>query len=317
MAVYYGSFFNALVFYTNVLYLYPKRQRTQRSGRYGMWITLLILSASLLEAVADYYYAGSLGAITGELSTLPPLLLVLGIAIENAFMHIIYWLFSLLYAKFKASQRSSQRRIALEQELLDTELKYLKAQINPHFLFNGINSVYHLIDERPKQAKETLLTFSELLRYQLYECNELFIPLIKELAYLTNYLALEEVRKGDDATIRWEVQNYDEKAKIAPMLLQPLIENAFKYLSHHDEPTQNCLDVALTVDQQMLSLKVENTTEVTGKAGVLMSKSKGVGLENVKRRLELIYPQQHQLLISQPPGRFQVHIMITLQHEQA
>lgn len=315
-AVYYGSLFNALVFYTNALYLYPQRQRKKHASRYGMWITLLILSASLLEAFIDYYYAGSLGAITPELSALSPLLLVVGIAIENAFMHIIYWLFSLVYCRFRVNQRNNQHRAELEQELLDTELKYLKAQINPHFLFNGINSVYHLIDDRPAQAKETLLTFSELLRYQLYECNELFIPLTKELTYLTNYLALEEVRKGDDAAVRWEVQNYEEEAKIAPMLLQPFIENAFKHLSHHDDPTQNCLDVSLTVDQQMLSLKVENTTEVTEKAGVRVAESTGVGLENVKRRLNLIYPGRHQLLISQPPGRFQVHIMITLQHEQ-
>ena len=312
----YGSVFNALVFYTNALYLYPKKVSKQLIGSYAVWVLLLILSASFLESIIDYYYAHAVGAITGELTELAAPSLIAGITVQNIPFHVIYWLLSFIYYRYREGRQTHRQSIELERELLNTELKYLKAQINPHFLFNGINSVYHLIDDRPEQAKETLLTFSELLRYQLYECNELFIPLIKELTYLTNYLALEEVRKGDDATIRWEVQNYDEEAKIAPMLLQPFIENAFKHLSHHDNPAQNCLDVSLTVDQQMLSLKVENTTEVTEKTGVRTTESKGVGLENVKRRLNLIYPGRHQLLISQPPGRFQVHIMITLQHEQ-
>ena len=308
----YGGVFNALVFYTNACYLYPRKLQKRLLGGYGFWVSLLILSTSIVEGTIDYYYAASLGLLTEEYAVLTPATF----AINNTLIHVVYWLVSFMYIKFEASEKKEAWRKTMERELLNTELKYLKAQINPHFLFNGINSVYHLIDDRPEQAKETLLTFSELLRYQLYECNELFIPLIKELTYLTNYLALEEVRKGDDATIRWEVQNYDEEAKIAPMLLQPFIENAFKHLSHHDNPAQNCLDVSLTVDQQMLSLKVENTTEVTEKTGVRTTESKGVGLENVKRRLNLIYPGRHQLLISQPPGRFQVHIMITLQHEQ-
>ena len=307
----YGGMFNALVFYANVLYLYPRKLQKRLLGGYSLWVFLLLLSTSTVEGVIDYHYAASMGLLIEEYAALTPTVFV----INNSLIHVIYWLVSFIYIKLEASEKKEVWRKTMERELLDTELKYLKAQINPHFLFNGINSVYHLIDDRPAQAKETLLTFSELLRYQLYECNELFIPLTKELTYLTNYLALEEVRKGDDATVRWEVQNYDEEAKIAPMLLQPFIENAFKHLSHHNNPAQNCLDVSLTVDQQMLSLKVENTTKVTEKSGTRVTESKGVGLENVKRRLNLIYPKRHQLLISQPPGRFQVHIMITLQHE--
>ena len=307
----YGGFFNALVFYANALYLYPKKLQKQLPVNYGLLVLVLILTVSGLEGTMDYYYAASLNLLVGQYQDIT----AAAFMINDTLTHIVYWLISFLYIKFRVTEQKEARHVVLERELLDTELKYLKAQINPHFLFNGINSVYHLIDEQPEQAKETLLTFSELLRYQLYECNEPFIPLTKELAYLTNYLALEEVRKGEDATICWKVQSNDEEdAKIAPMLLQPFIENAFKHLSHYDDPAQNRLDVALTVDQQMLSLKVDNTTETTQRAGTPPVES--IGLENVKRRLNLIYPERHQLLISESPGRFQVHIMINLRHEQ-
>ena len=186
----YGGVFNALVFYVNV-YLYSRKLQKRLLGGYGLWVFLLLLSTSTVEGIIDYYYAASLGLLVEEYAALTPATF----AINNTLIHVVYWLISFVYIRFEASERKEALRKTIEQELLNTELKYLKAQINPHFLFNGINSVYHLIDDRPEQAKETLLTFSELLRYQLYECNELFIPLTKELTYLTNYLALEEVRR--------------------------------------------------------------------------------------------------------------------------
>ena len=170
---------------------------------------------------------------------------------------------------------------------------------------------YHLIDEQPNRAKQTLLTFSNLLRYQLYECQVDRVPLDKELVHLTDYITLEETRKGEDAIIAWDVKDHDSAGQIAPMLLQPFVENAFKHLSYHENPEQNRLNLSLGIDQGVLSLSVENTVSTAKKPKPAPTEG-GFGLTNVRRRLQLIYPDRHQLFVSQPPGRFHVHLIITL-----
>ncbi len=218
---------------------------------------------------------------------------------------------SFAYVQYRQLRRFRQQQVELSQQKLTTELRYLRAQINPHVLFNGINSVYHLIDKQPDRAKQTLLTFSNLLRYQLYECQADRVPLDKELAHLTDYITLEETRKGEDAIIAWDVQDHDPAGQIALMLLQPFVENAFKHLSHHENPERNRLDLSLAIDQGVLSLNVENTVPIADKPKPATAEG-GVGLANVRRRLQLIYPDQHQLFVSQPPGKFHVHLIIAL-----
>ncbi len=307
----YGSAFNALIFYGHALWLYPKKKDNTLVGNYWIWVITGLFMFSGVEGAIDYVYSQQLGTTPQELQSLPAGAQTMVWAINNALFHLAYWMLSFVCIRLRQSRRIEQQQTALVQENLTTELRYLRAQINPHVLFNGINSVYHLIDEQPDRAKQTLLTFSNLLRYQLYECQADRVPLDKELAHLTDYISLEETRKGEDAIIVWDVQDHDPMGQIAPLLLQPFVENAFKYLSHHDNPEQNQLHLSLAIDQGVLSLKVENTV-ATPAISEPTTTGSGVGLSNVRRRLQLIYPDRHQLFVSQPPGMFHVHLIITL-----
>ena len=308
----YGSAFNALIFYGNALWLVPLKEKCAWSTTYWLIGIVLLLVLSLIEGTIDYFYTTSLGLVPeAELVRYSTLALVWIFSVSDGMIHVVYWLLSFAYVQYRQLRRFRQQQVELSQQKLTTELRYLRAQINPHVLFNGINSVYHLIDEQPDQAKQTLLTFSNLLRYQLYECQTDRVPLGKELEHLIDYITLEETRKGGDAVIAWDVQDCDPAGQIAPMLLQPFVENAFKYLSHHEDAEQNRLQLSLIVDQGVLSLNVENTVAVTPPPQPVAAGG-GVGLINVRRRLQLIYPNRHQLFISQPPGMFHVHLIITL-----
>ena len=308
----YGSAFNALIFYGNALWLVPLKEKCGWSATYWLIGIALLVVLSLAEGAIDYVYTTSLELIPeAEQARYPTLTLVWIFSVSDGMIHVVYWLLSFAYVQFRQLQQFRQQQVELSQQKLITELRYLRAQINPHVLFNGINSVYHLIDDQPDRAKQTLLTFSNLLRYQLYECQTDRVPLGKELEHLINYITLEETRKGGDAVIAWDVQDCDPAGQIAPMLLQPFVENAFKHLSHHEDAEQNRLQLSLAVDQGVLSLNVENTVAVTPPPQPVAAGG-GVGLINVRRRLQLIYPNRHQLFISQPPGIFHVHLIITL-----
>ena len=308
----YGSAFNALIFYGNALWLVPLKEKYARSTSYWPVAIALLVGLSLAEGTMDYFYTTSLGLVPeAERVRYSTLALVWIFSVSDGMIHVVYWVLSFAYVQYLQLRRFRRQQVALSQEKLTTELRYLRAQINPHVLFNGINSVYHLIDEQPDRAKQMLLTFSNLLRYQLYDCQTDYVPLDKELAHLTDYITLEETRKGEDAFIAWDVQDHDPAGQIAPLLLQPFVENAFKHLSYHENSEQNRLQISLAIDQGVLSLNIENTVSIAAQPKSMTTEG-GVGLANVRRRLQLIYPDRHQLFISQPPGRFHVHLIITL-----
>lgn len=194
-----------------------------------------------------------------------------------------------------AAQKQQQ---VLEKENLETELKFLRSQFNPHFLFNTINSIFVLIHKDQNKASTSLAKFSELLRYQLYQCNEPFIPLEQELSYLENFIELERLRQ-DFTNFELHVvvdKTTDENFQIAPFLLIPFAENAFKHVSHHQN-SKNHIDIKLKLTGKSLQYVVSNS-----RANLEMAKeneANGIGLVNVKRRLQLLYPNAHTLEIIQ------------------
>lgn len=208
----------------------------------------------------------------------------------------------------REGRRSVQRNRMLETEKLLTELQLLKAQLNPHFLFNAINSIYFLIRKDPTLAEESLAQFSEILRYQLYECNEAFIPVSKEIEYLNSYLQLAKLRKGDKVHIEVEIDPEIGDEAIAPFLLLPLVENAIKHVSHHSEQA-NLILLKLDKTTEGLRFVIENTYSETEPATKELQ-SGGIGLPNVQRRLELLYPSTHHFEIHKKGDRFRIKLLI-------
>ncbi|MFB6455529.1 sensor histidine kinase [Chitinophaga sp. Hz27] len=214
------------------------------------------------------------------------------------------------FLKLALDRMNTQRRLdAMEKANSIAELTYLKAQLNPHFLFNSLNSLYTQLDFDLPQAKGTLITIADLLRYQLYECNVNFTPLSKELMHLENYFNLQRIRT--DATTSLTTTAADsESFLIAPLLLMPFVENAFKYISDDDD-RENIIQINIHLENEKLHFYCMNTTSAVISSQYTGS-SQGIGLQNVRQRLELLYPNRHELQISENDNNFIIHLNLTL-----
>lgn len=195
----------------------------------------------------------------------------------------------------------------VEKEKLSLELNSLKTQVNPHFLFNSLNSIYSQALAKSDQTPETVLELSNLLRYMLYEVEEDKVPLAKEVEMLENYIELQKLRLEKNSTVGFAVQGSLDGVVIAPLLLFPLVENAFKH-GGKDEAEQAFIDVQLKVDAG-ISFSIRNKLGQID--DIEKGKYGGIGLENVKRRLELIYPNAHKLDIQKTETEFQVNLSLS------
>jgi two-component system, LytTR family, sensor kinase len=224
----------------------------------------------------------------------------------DSFVNILFWVVLILTASLIAEKIKSQRYIEqIEMEKAANELNFLRAQFNPHFLFNSINSIYAHIDKSNKDARNMLLVFSEMLRYQLYECNVEQIELDRELNYIRNYIALQKSRIDERICVSF-CADENGNIKVAPLLLITFIENAFKYVGFN-ECRENKIDIKLKYGDGSLVFTIFNTKDSFKNQS---EKSSGLGIANAKRRLELLYPGKHLLKIDE--GENDYSIVLTL-----
>ncbi len=211
---------------------------------------------------------------------------------------------SMLYVTQKwAEQQEQVKNSHINQ--LQTELKYLRAQINPHFLFNGLNSVYGSIDMGNSLARNMLVQFSDLLRYNLYEADVDMISIEKEIKHLRNYVALQKARSNDNMEVTLNINYADGNVKIAPLIFMAFVENAFKYVSRDDQAI-NRIIISLNQKPEHIDFVCENTYDENE------SSTGGIGLINATRRLDLLYRDRYQLVIKNEYNIYQVHLIITL-----
>lgn len=209
-------------------------------------------------------------------------------------------------AAIKIARDSFERR----QQEKEAELKLLKAQLNPHFLFNTLNNLYGLSVIKSDKLPDLMLKLSDLLRYSLYDTKELFVPLEKEIQYLENYISLERIRLEDQTNIQFNCKGKMEACSIAPMLLIVFVENAFKHLGTNKSNISKVL-VDLHVDDEKLIFKCVNSIdEVSLKEKDLEKGKSGIGLQNAKKRLGLIYPEKHQLKIEQTKENYSIELTL-------
>lgn len=207
---------------------------------------------------------------------------------------------------FKNYTLNESRLKQMETDSLKTELTYLKNQINPHFLFNSLNNIYVLNRKDTKMASESILLLSDLLRYQLYECNHETVSLNGEIEYIKNFLDLDQLRK-DNMELIFNVEGSTSGLRIAPYVFLPFIENAIKHSSSADNE-KGYLKINIKTQEQELNFSVENSKPRLP----LPTEVGGIGLVNVKRRLELVYPEQYQLSIDNAEKYYKVSLSIDL-----
>lgn len=196
-----------------------------------------------------------------------------------------------------------QHQQELKQMLLRNELDMLNAQLNPHFLFNTLNNIDALIRSNPDKASESLITLSEIMRYMLYEAKKPLVRLGDEVAHYRNILSLQAMRLKDPSKVQFRVEMEDPSVEVAPLLLLPFIENVFRHASF------DALDAVVDIHLQSSSNHlVCNCTNSIKKAA--NRSDEGIGLANLKRRLELLYPDTHKLTISNDGSRFSVQLIL-------
>ena len=290
-----------MVYFTNY-FLVPRLLYTKKYLWFGIAYLALILITSIIKMfiIAAYLnidvFSTSIGLKERFYNNVIPhfFLVTAGVAVK------------LIIDFLKLQARLSE----VAKERAESELNFLKSQINPHFLFNSLNSVYFLIDKNNSEARQALHKFSDMLRYQLYEIKGEKIPIEKELNYLRDYIDLQRLRKADNYSIEMVVDEALTGFKIEPLVLLPFVENSFKHLSHYDD-MDNRVVINISRKNDNMNFNVRNTTAVNG-----IDKSLsigGIGLANVKRRLELIYPHKHSLQLIREDGWFNVNLQLKIE----
>lgn len=289
----------AIIIYANLLLLIP---RFAQQKKWFLYVVLLLADFAFYVAAKNIHDVYLYGNIIGDHARSQ----FLSNSFYNFSIAIFYMAFSvaLQLSREWYTQRELIRKIEVEK--LNAELDYLKAQINPHFLFNSINTIYFQIDKHNITARETLSSFSEMLRYQLYECNGKEIPVENEIRYLKSYIDLQRHRKDENYEIKFSCSGIDGFS-IAPLLLIPFVENAFKHVSHKSSGNEIKIELARSGD--LFRVEIENTKDLQHRFN---NEGQGIGLKNAKRRLDLLYKDRHSLSVKDTGDRFKVRLDLTL-----
>lgn len=202
--------------------------------------------------------------------------------------------------------QATNRLRKVENDQLQAELGQLKAQIQPHFLFNTLNSIYALAIRNDERTADTIVQLSEFLRYIIGDANREQVPLATELNYINNYIGLQKARLRDALRIDYQLNGHANGLQIAPLILFSFIENAFKYGVNPEEDSP--IDIYLTIKENRLDLFVSNNKVQVSQ----LEASTGIGLANTRERLRLIYPGAHELTIDDTGGQFRVTLILTL-----
>lgn len=229
----------------------------------------------------------------------PGHLSVMAIA-QNLFIFLSVFFFSLML-------RISNRWRKTEEEKLHAELSYLKLQMNPHFLFNTLNNIYSLALEKSDKTAAAVVKLSGMMRYVISETEHDFVPLGKEIGYIRSYIELQQIRYGDSIRLSVDISGDTAGKKIAPLLLIPFIENAFKYGVNAEE--DSVIDVQIAVENDELHLLVVNNKVYTEYSGEMKT---GLGIGNTRSRLQLLYPSKHILVMNDNDKQFSVSLKLLL-----
>lgn len=208
---------------------------------------------------------------------------------------------------FKKWYLDQQKNKQLAEEKIAAELNFLKAQVHPHFLFNTLNNLYALTLIKSEKTPDVVLKLADLLDYMIYKSNDAFVPLAKELEILDGYIELEKMRYNERLDIKYEVKGDATMHEVAPLILLPFVENCFKHGASKDRAKPK-IYIDIEINSDFLRLKAVNSVPAERKD--FHSEKEGIGLKNVQRRLELIYPGQHELKIQPGDNLFSVECNI-------
>lgn len=203
-----------------------------------------------------------------------------------------------------SAKQAEQMKMLKEQQLI-SELTYLKAQLQPHFFFNTLNNIYSLALIQSAATAPLVAKLAEMMRYILYKADEKLVPLRDEIAFIQNYVEVERIRYRSAIKINFETQGIDEESKISPLLLLPFVENSFKH-GIQEEEKDGFVTIIICKTQNELTLEVKNSIAKNEES------VGGIGLSNVRKRLEILYPEKHELTIENNGKIYQVSLTLEM-----
>lgn len=291
--------------YTVIYFLFPKYLYRGYILKFIFYFFLLLLIASIIQRFSDnYIIIDNFFPEWDKVSTFNIVQLVRAAVNFGAVLAVPM---TVKLMEYLAQVQQHEHNLANDK--LQAELNFLKSQVHPHFLFNTLNSLYSLILKKSDQSLEVVLKLSGLLRYMLYETNAPEVSLEKELNSIKNYLELERIRYGQRVDLSFNAWGDFSSKAIAPMLILPFIENSFKH-STKGIDGKAMIAIEIGAKPKELVLKVENSKPNEKESKVV--NNTGIGLQNVKRRLDLIYPEQYNLKIKEENESFMVILKLQL-----
>lgn len=295
---------HAIASYVNLYILFPRLLKQRYYLYYIAAVLLTVSLANTLHGLAIYLF-NQIG------SAHHPPIWTIEFYITNG-MAIAYTVAITMSLKLVKQwyERDKQNK-ELQKLNTETELKFLKSQINPHFLFNTLNSLYALSLQKSDSTPELILKLSDILRYVLYDSTENKVPLDKEINYLKSYLDLEQIRYGNRVDIQLEIEGQVAGKEIAPLLFIPFVENSFKHgFGTNTKP--GYLKIQISSSTQEIRVVISNSVH-GNKASDTDGYKGGIGLVNVRKRLKLLYPNSHRINVTETEDSFEVSLILNLE----
>jgi two-component system LytT family sensor kinase len=289
-----------IIAYLNLHYFLPRFLLKKRYFSYFGLVFISVIGYLAAQSLFDYYLYGY---VVGPMRNSH-----LIESLSYNFFSTVWYLGLMLALKLSIDWYGQQLIIQkITVEKLNAEVNFLRAQVNPHFLFNVLNNLYALTLKKSELAPDVVLKLSEMMEYMLYDSTDKKVLLEKEVTYLNNYIELERLRFSGEANIKLNINDTLNGHEIAPLLLLPLVENAFKHgLSKQTE--NSWLTINIGIERSTLTVFIENSKPVS-----TVNKSKGgIGLNNLRNRLDLLYPARYQLTLEDKKNTFLVKLVIEL-----
>lgn len=277
-------------YYLNALVFIPKFLSRQKRWEYGLIVLLCVVLFLILVAIPDQMMH-------------PERPLNRGMIISSVLLISLVFIMSGIGRITDLWFQSEKRAQEIEYEKKSHELSLLKAQINPHFLFNTLNNIYTLASKKSDLTADAVLKLSEMMRYVISEAKEDYVPLVKEVEYLSRFIDLQKLRLTDKVEVNFQVIGNPEGVSVAPLILMPFVENTFKYgVSTHEQST---ISISIVVGKSKVILSTTN--QIFDYANILTA-STNIGIANTRRRLDLLYPGKHKLQIDNLNNNYVVHL---------
>ncbi len=291
----FGMLMSQLLFYTTAFYFVPKFLRLKKTKTLIVLLVTALLTITLFESFVDYNYLVNFFSTANEHFQV--------FFYYNLIVGFFVLLVALSYALIKYWMQNEKLKRVLLEEKLSTEMAFLKSKINPHFLFNVLNSFYaKSLKHNVPELADGIAKLAELMRYMVYETNEDKVVLEKEIHHLKNFIQVYQLRiaEEDDVYINFNMKGDLKAVKVSPMLLIPFVENAIK---HGIIPNaKSSIEISLEIKQNWMNFKVRNSIH-TGVSRI-PDNSSGFGLDNLRKRLSVLYPDGHRLETKEESGYF-------------